>query len=700
MSHCATAENGGGWREGLGAQDRNERHEVDIVFLMETQRPFNSSRTGAVYKALATLLERSCRHEYEDFDVRYAVLAYDTGSIRAVQSFVSVCTAAEYQQVFAPTVTRAEDGMRLAEDSTETKAHTTAARGSELDYTTAERSLWVIAAVLEKHDVPHLEHRSNADFHLVAITDLEEGSGDARDPNSSRRIANDGSWLPLIARVIDHVSTNSRVAFQILLDGDNSASTTVFGKPALSADSHYTDCTHLNRASALKSLIRAGSAQANTLQAHLLSRGVYAGVYDLGDLNRTDCIMSLNPATWSSLSLNPSFPNRCPLGDAHQCPKDTFCSPLHGCTQLSANDNTSASEPQVSMASPPPQLAPFGVSHADLAAVLASNDTTSGTGNPAPSGLLSILEDPLPTSPRAHLRDVVLGEPTVLTREPDQPFVEEVVKGGVPVVLRNTVVEAWPARRKWNMTYLAEAMEDEVLPAVKCSNAYLTFDPDSRAPLKLNLHPLPFSVANMSKATFFQCVQHPSTCPDGLVGHYYFSQVPKSLRGDLLPDRYLYLSDKDYEAKKQFVWISSEGMITHGHFDQDYNVFVQLVGEKRFTLWSPAQHDLLYPYPRVHPMWHKSRVNFGSPDLLRFPQFAKSRAQQVVLTPGMVLFVPPYTWHYVETLTPSVSLSTWSHDYFLYDHMNAIYRHDHNFDLIKRPRGKFRDGGGQLAVVR
>ena len=74
--------------------------------------------------------------------------------------------------------------------------------------------------------------------------------------------------------------------------------------------------------------------------------------------------------------------------------------------------------------------------------------------------------------------------------------------------------------------------------------------------------------------------------------------------------------------------------------------------------------------------------------MTRFPNFAKSRALQVVVEPGDVLYVPPYTWHYVETLSPSVSLSTWSHDYDLYDHMNAIYRHDHKFDLIKDPRGR------------
>ena len=670
-----------------------------MVFLVETQEPLNTSRTWAVSVSLATLLKRSCRHEYEDFDVRYAVLAYDTGNIRLVQGFTSVCTEHQLGRVFAtplaPTAAEGLAGSAAAVEATgavESKinaqakpiqALTNATQQEELDFVTAERTLWVIASVLDRRDAPpHLEHRPNADLHVVAVTDLEEVDGGSRDHDETKDVVDsaEGSWLPLIARVLDHVGNHSRVAVHVFLDDRNAASTAVFAKPALSAGARYADCTHLSRASALKSLIRAGSAQANTLQAHLLSRGLYADVHDLGDLTRADCVASLNPALWSSLGLNPSHPDLCAHGDG-PCPNGTFCSPLHGCSQLRADNKSTTESPEKVT------LAPFGVNHADLAAVLASSNSTNNTVVPAPSGPLSILEEPLPTSPRAHLSDQVVGEPVTWMWEPDRPFIEEVVRGGVPVVIRNSVVEAWPARRLWNMTYLAGKMDAEVLSSVKCSNSYLTFDPDKRAPLKLDL-PLPFSVVHMSTAIFFECVLHPSTCPDGMVGHYYFSQVPETLRPDLQPDRKLYLSAKDHESKKQFLWISSEGMITHGHFDQDYNVFVQLVGEKRFTLWSPSQHDLLYPYPRVHPMWHKSRINFGAPDLARFPQFAKARAQQVVLSPGTALFVPPYTWHYVETLSPSVSLSTWSHDYFLYDHMDAVYRHDHNFDLIKHPKGQ------------
>ncbi len=42
-----------------------------------------------------------------------------------------------------------------------------------------------------------------------------------------------------------------------------------------------------------------------------------------------------------------------------------------------------------------------------------------------------------------------------------------------------------------------------------------------------------------------------------------------------------------------------------------------------------------------------------------------------------VLYLPPYVWHHVETLTPSVSMATLSHADDIRDGMNAVYRLDH-----------------------
>ena len=42
--------------------------------------------------------------------------------------------------------------------------------------------------------------------------------------------------------------------------------------------------------------------------------------------------------------------------------------------------------------------------------------------------------------------------------------------------------------------------------------------------------------------------------------------------------------------------------------------------------------------------------------------------------PWDVLYVPPFWWHTVETLSPSASLSTLSRYHLLYNRMRGLYR--------------------------
>lgn len=112
----------------------------------------------------------------------------------------------------------------------------------------------------------------------------------------------------------------------------------------------------------------------------------------------------------------------------------------------------------------------------------------------------------------------------------------------------------------------------------------------------------------------------------------------------------------------------------------------------------------LCPFPRLHPLWHKSRVDFDAPAAADFSggfrheteaslrrerdracaAYNASRALATTVGPGDVLYVPPYWWHTVETLTHSLSLTTISRWPQLYIHLNAIYTHEFFFDKLRR----------------
>lgn len=170
----------------------------------------------------------------------------------------------------------------------------------------------------------------------------------------------------------------------------------------------------------------------------------------------------------------------------------------------------------------------------------------------------------------------------------------------------------------------------------------------------------------------------------------FFTSLPREFISNKMGStRSLFLTEEDFNLHRQFAWVSTYGSTTHAHFDQDYNLFIQVVGRKRFILFPPCETPYLAAYPRLHPLWHKSQVDFCNPNLSAFPEFALAKGQVVDLEPGDLLYIPPYYWHHVQTLsTPSLSLSTLSHDESTRNAMEAIYRLKHKFDFLASARGK------------
>eukprot|EP00048_Salpingoeca_helianthica_P018396 m.241855 g.241855 ORF g.241855 m.241855 type:complete len:539 (-) comp24853_c0_seq1:248-1864(-) len=114
------------------------------------------------------------------------------------------------------------------------------------------------------------------------------------------------------------------------------------------------------------------------------------------------------------------------------------------------------------------------------------------------------------------------------------------------------------------------------------------------------------------------------------------------------------------------VWVSPANTHTPGHFDLFHNFYVQLHGRKRFLLWPPESSPYLYLHPVLHPCGRATQVDLlsGTHDA-NFPLFSPDRIAPIVadLEPGDVLYLPPLWFHYVMSLTDSVSVSVWS----LYD---------------------------------
>lgn len=86
--------------------------------------------------------------------------------------------------------------------------------------------------------------------------------------------------------------------------------------------------------------------------------------------------------------------------------------------------------------------------------------------------------------------------------------------------------------------------------------------------------------------------------------------------------------------------VTSPGLRLFTHYDTTHNIYLQVVGSKKITLWAPEEALNLYL------QGDKSKVvDIESPDLSLFPLFPKAERHEGCLLPGDLLFVPSLWFH-------------------------------------------------------
>jgi hypothetical protein len=93
-----------------------------------------------------------------------------------------------------------------------------------------------------------------------------------------------------------------------------------------------------------------------------------------------------------------------------------------------------------------------------------------------------------------------------------------------------------------------------------------------------------------------------------------------------------------------------KGVIAANHFDGSRNSIAVLGGSRRYVLAHPAQCDKMALYPMGHPSGRHSAVDWSEPDLEAFPEFAQAKANEVILQPGQVLYLPTDWFHFIVSL--------------------------------------------------
>ena len=242
---------------------------------------------------------------------------------------------------------------------------------------------------------------------------------------------------------------------------------------------------------------------------------------------------------------------------------------------------------------------------------------------------------------------------------PDASFAEECREGRHPVVLRNSVVEKWRARRNWIPKYLQSRI-------LRMDGVYQNdnrwFGPyyDSSKPLT-HLSPRTNNYTaniSMSSKKFFKKLRQP------VEGQFlYFTgdidQLGEWAMDDIQPLSELLLLNPQRSSVN--VWMGQSHVIAHCHYDGYHNFYAQLHGTKKFTLFSPENWPGLYPFPFLHPSHAQAQVNLSDiRDIDSFPLAGEAKGIEVVLEPGDLLYMPPLWFHLVESMDVSISVNVWT----------------------------------------
>jgi hypothetical protein len=155
--------------------------------------------------------------------------------------------------------------------------------------------------------------------------------------------------------------------------------------------------------------------------------------------------------------------------------------------------------------------------------------------------------------------------------------------------------------------------------------------------------------------------------------HQYF-RVSSDLNNDWLYEELPFFKPKKslfiVEPREQrgiHCRFGMRSVIAEAHFDGSRNSVAMVAGLRRWILTHPRHCKNMHMLQRPHPSARHSEVDWSKPDAIKFPNFPKVLANEVILQPGDVLFVPTVWIHYIVSLNVNIQCNTRSGIYHGYD---------------------------------
>ncbi|KAI3706360.1 hypothetical protein L6452_24044 [Arctium lappa] len=239
--------------------------------------------------------------------------------------------------------------------------------------------------------------------------------------------------------------------------------------------------------------------------------------------------------------------------------------------------------------------------------------------------------------PKRSLSCKLVGKRSALSLE---GFMRDYFLSGSPVLLSDSMTH-WPARTKWNdLNYLRKVAGYRTVP-VEVGKNYLCTD---------------WKQEMLTFSEFLERIQSKSSgVPTYLAQHPLFDQI-QELRNDIVIPDYCFAGGT--EMKSVNAWFGPAGTVTPLHHDPHHNILAQVVGKKYVRLYPASLSEELYPHSESM-LKNSSQVDLDNMDANEFPKIQDLEFLDCILEEGEMLYIPPKWWHYVRSLTTSLSVSFW-----------------------------------------
>ena len=216
-------------------------------------------------------------------------------------------------------------------------------------------------------------------------------------------------------------------------------------------------------------------------------------------------------------------------------------------------------------------------------------------------------------------------------------FKRDYLHAGRPVVITNAT-QGWRATSTWTFEYFKSRYGETSVEVHRLAGG--SYDPSQ--------------VAWMALAQFINTIlTSDSDCPYYVRDDWKLFLKHKELLADYTIPEYFFDWFTFLPGFMRLIYprifIGPKGAVTPLHDDVwgTHAWLAELLGRKRWILFSPDQRELLYNY----------KVQPDKPDLERFPLFRKAKPLETTIGPGDIIFVPGGWPHHVVSLDATLSLT-------------------------------------------